>query len=67
MKYSFDVKISEHIWEDSLGQLVCLEAIIAREGFQEYYEDDILKNGSFKIVKVVFHFERYFNFFNIVW
>lgn len=52
MKYSFDVKISEHIWEDSLGQLVCLEAIIAREGFQEYYEDDILKNGSFKIVKV---------------
>lgn len=53
MKYSFDVKISEHIWEDSLGQLVCLNAIIAREGYQEYYEDDILKNNSFKIVKVL--------------
>jgi hypothetical protein len=52
MKYSFDVKISEHIWEDTLGQLICLDAIIAREGFQEYYEDDILRNGSFKIVKV---------------
>lgn len=53
MKYSFDVKISEHIWEDTLGQLICLDAIIAREGYQEYYEDDILKNGSFKIVKVL--------------
>jgi len=53
MKYSFDVKISEHIWEDSLGQLICLDAIIAREGYQEYYEDDVLKNGSYKIVKVL--------------
>lgn len=52
MKYSFDVKISEHIWEDTLGQLICLDAIIAREGYQEYYEDDIFRNGSFKIVKV---------------
>lgn len=52
MKYSFDVKISEHIWEDTLGQLICIDAVIAREGFQEYYEDDILRNGSFKIVKV---------------
>ena len=53
MKYSFDVKISEHIWEDTLGQLICIDAIIAREGFQEYYEDDILSNGSFKVVKVM--------------
>lgn len=52
MKYSFEVKISEHIWEDTLGQLICLDAPIAREGFQEYYEDDIFKNGSFKIIKV---------------
>ena len=53
MKYSFEVKISEHIWEDTLGQLICLDAIIAREGYQEYYEDDILNNGSFKVVKVM--------------
>lgn len=53
MKYSFDVKISDHIWEDALGQLICTDAIIAREGYQEYYEDDILSNGSFKIVKVL--------------
>ena len=52
MKYSFDVKISEHIWEDTLGQLICLDAIIAREGYQEYYEDDIYRNGSFKVIKV---------------
>ena len=49
MKYSFDVKISEHIWEDTLGQLICLDAIIAREGYQEYYEDDIYRNGSFSV------------------
>jgi hypothetical protein len=52
MKYSFDVKISEHIWEDSLGQLICVDAIIAREGDQDYYEDDIFNNGSYKIVKI---------------
>ena len=53
MKYSFDVKISEHIWEDSLGQLICVDAVIAREGEQDYYEDDIFNNGSYKIVKIM--------------
>lgn len=52
MKYSFAVKISEHILEDNIGQLICTDAIIAREGWQEYYEDDVLNNGSYKILEV---------------
>lgn len=52
MKYSFEVKISEHIVEDNIGQLICLDAVIAREGEQDYYENDVLNNGSYNIIKV---------------
>ena len=37
------VKISEHIFKDDIGQLICTECIIAREGEQRYKRSDLPK------------------------
>lgn len=52
MVYAYEIKISDNIIEDNIGQLICLNVPIARSGTQDYLEDEINGNGSSKIIKI---------------
>jgi len=52
MKYYFKSKISDHIFKDNIGQLICQDAIIAREGEQEYVSDEIFNDGKTNTVTI---------------
>ena len=52
MQYAFKVKISEHIMEDNIGQLICTDVILARDGVYEYSSDEIFRDGKFNIVEL---------------
>jgi hypothetical protein len=52
MQYAFKVKISEHIMEDNIGQLICTDVILARDGIYEYSSDEIFRDGKFNIVEL---------------
>lgn len=46
-------QISNNIWKDNNGQLICENVVLARTGSYDYREDELFKDGSpDKIVKV---------------
>lgn len=50
---TFGTKLSDHIWKDNNGQLICRDCIIARTGSYDYLESEIIEGGDKnKIVKV---------------
>lgn len=50
---TFGTKLSDHIWKDNNGQLICRDCIIARTGSYDYLESEIIEGGDRnKIVKV---------------
>ena len=52
-RVTFGTKISDRIWLDNNGQLICRDAIIARTGSYDYLESEIKQGGDkHKIVKV---------------
>ena len=50
MKYEFKVKFSEHIFDDSIGQLICIDAVLARDGSYQYSRDEVFGDGSYQAV-----------------
>lgn len=54
-RVTYGIKLSDRIWEDSNGQLICRDAIIARTGSYKYLESEIRKGiGSNKKIVEVF-------------
>ena len=52
-RVTYGTKLTDRLWEDSNGQLICRDAIIARTGSYDYLESEILEDGDKnKIVKV---------------
>lgn len=52
-RVTYGTKLTDRLWEDSNGQLICRDAIIARTGSYDYLESEILEGGDKnKIVKV---------------
>lgn len=50
---TYGTKLSDHIWKDNNGQLICRDCIIARTGSYDYLESEIIEGGDRnKIVKV---------------
>lgn len=50
---TYGTKISEHIWKDNNGQLICNDCVLARTGAYDYRESEIIPDGDYnKIVKV---------------
>lgn len=61
-RVTFGTKLTDRIWRDSNGQLVCRDCIIARTGSYDYLESEIKKNGNpNKIVKVYRTEDEVFN------
>ena len=52
MQYGFKVRFSDHIMEDNIGQLICTDVILARDGTYEYTSDDVFGDGKFNIVEL---------------
>lgn len=52
IQYGFKVKFSDHIMEDNIGQLLCTDVILARDGTYEYTSDDVFDDGKFNIVEL---------------
>lgn len=60
LKFSDSIKdtiygeqISANLWRDNNGQLICANVVLARTGFYDYRESELIENGSFdKIIKV---------------
>ena len=50
MQYAFKVKVSEHLVEDNIGQLLCLDVILARDGKYEYSSDEVFGDGKYHII-----------------
>ena len=52
-RITYGKALSDHIWEDNNGQLICRDAILARTGSYGYLESEIKDGGDpTKIVKV---------------
>lgn len=46
-------QISNNIWKDNNGQLICENVVLARTGYYDYREDEIIEGGSpDKIIRV---------------
>lgn len=61
-RVTYGTKLSDRIWQDSNGQLICRDAIIARTGSYDYLESEILQGGdNKKIVKVFRTDDEVFN------
>lgn len=61
-RVTYGNKISDRIWLDTNGQLICRDAIIARTGSYDYLESEILQGGdNKKIVKVFRTDDEVFN------
>jgi len=52
MQYGFKVRFSEHIIEDNIGQLICTDVVLARDGAYEYMSDDVFNDGKFNIIEL---------------
>ncbi len=49
----FGEKISENIWVDNNGQLICANSVLARTGYYDYLESELFDGGSTtKVIKV---------------
>lgn len=52
-RVTFGSKISDRVWKDNNGQLICHDCILSRTGYYDYLESDILRDGDpTKIVQV---------------
>ena len=52
-RVTFGSKITDRIWKDNNGQLICYDCVLSRTGYYDYLESDILADGDpTKIVKV---------------
>lgn len=52
-RVTFGSKITDRIWKDNNGQLICYDCVLSRTGYYDYLESDILVDGDpTKIVKV---------------
>lgn len=52
-RVTFGSKISDRVWKDNNGQLICHDCILSRTGYYDYLESDIIANGDpEKIVQV---------------
>ena len=61
-RVTYGTKLSDRIWLDSNGQLICRDAVIARTGSYDYLESEIKPNGDKnKIVKVFRTDDEVFN------
>lgn len=61
-RVTFGTKLSDHIYEDTNGQLICRDAVIARTGSYDYLESEIIPGGDRnKIVKVFRTDDEVFN------
>lgn len=61
-RVTYGSQITPHIWEDSNGQLIIRDAVLARCGSYDYLESEIIPGGdSRKIVKVYRTPEEVFN------
>ena len=61
-RVTYGTRLSARIWEDSNGQLICRDAIIARTGSYDYLESEIKEGGDRnKIVKVFRTEDEVFN------
>lgn len=61
-RVTYGSPISERLWLDTNGQLICRDAIIARTGSYDYLESEILRGGdNKKIVKVFRTDDEVFN------
>ena len=61
-RVTYGSPISERLWLDTNGQLICRDAIIARTGSYDYLESEILQDGdNKKIVKVFRTDDEVFN------
>lgn len=52
IQYGFKVRISEHIIEDNIGQLICTDVILARDGKYEYTSNDVFNDGKFNLIEL---------------
>lgn len=52
MRYDFKVKFSDHILEDNIGQIICVDAILARDGTYQYASDEIYGDGNYQMLTV---------------
>lgn len=52
MKYAYRSQISENIIEDGIGQMIALGVVFAREGEQDYYENEVFGNGSYNVISI---------------
>lgn len=52
MQYAFKAKVSKHILEDNIGQLICTDVILARDGTYEYSSDEVFRDGKFNIIEL---------------
>jgi hypothetical protein len=61
-RVTYGIRLSDRIWQDTNGQLICRDAIIARTGSYDYLESEIKENGDKnKIVKVFRTDDEVFN------
>ena len=52
-RVTFGSKITDRIWKDNNGQLICYDCVLSRTGYYDYLESDIIADGDpTKIVKV---------------
>lgn len=52
MRFLFTEKISDHKYKTPEGYLVCVDAVLARTGKQEYMRDEIFHDGDDTLVSV---------------
>ena len=45
-RVTYGTKISDRIWKDNNNQLICRDCIIARTGFYDYLESDVVEGGD---------------------
>lgn len=61
-RVTFGSKISDRVWKDNNGQLICHDCILSRTGYYDYLESDILVDGDpSKVVQVYRTPEEVFN------
>lgn len=52
-RVTYGSKITDRIWKDNNGQLICYDCVLSRTGYYDYLESDIKVDGDpTKIVKV---------------
>lgn len=50
MRYDFKVRFTDRIVEDNIGQLIAMDAILARDGTYQYSSDEVFGDGRYDTV-----------------